>query len=536
MSESRSLPSDQRPPRARLFCVLSDDDFARYEQLDQLKQFRDFLGWYDEDDDCRLLHFRPHDAFDRLSHKDKTLLYSVRGWIYCKHTLKRLSTGFGYPIEWRDLKDEDEIGRTEPIPASWKVWCSLEGTLLRVFHSKTRWHIATNKKLDAFQSRWSSKQTFGEQLEQVLSDIMPQSTHTVLEFLQSLDPTHVYAFFIRNGEENRIKCKAPVLVRDKLVYLGRVPLETESFEEWVFPGEDATVAGHAWLGKMAVMTPFEVESAEDSGTRETWESLYQRVNACISPDDFQGVFCLEVPSGKQIKIFSDAYQRAYQLRGVHPNIRFRYLEVRRKPEVNDFVSTYPFYQKMFEQIEQSVEQLAQVLHQCYIQRYIHDEMLNLPNEEFILLKKCHNHYLADRQHNRIYAHVVQEMLDAELPLHLYRMLKRLSNHDHGRAYRHPPSSSYVGRPRPSLLMGGGGRGGRGARNTPWPTSAHTNAPPRGPPPPYENYYRPQQYPRPFPPPPPDHRPPPGPHAPVVTWASIVRDEQPTQVATSSSTF
>ena len=37
---------------------------------------------------------------------------------------------------------------------------SHEGSLIRVFHFNDKWYVSTHKKIDAFESRWSSKKIF----------------------------------------------------------------------------------------------------------------------------------------------------------------------------------------------------------------------------------------------------------------------------------------------------------------------------------------------------------------------------------------
>lgn len=52
----------------------------------------------------------------------------------------------------------------------YKFYKSEEGTLIRVFfHDK--WYVSTHRKLDAFNSRWSSKKTFGDIFKDSLKNV-----------------------------------------------------------------------------------------------------------------------------------------------------------------------------------------------------------------------------------------------------------------------------------------------------------------------------------------------------------------------------
>ena len=45
--------------------------------------------------------------------------------------------------------------------SSFRCFLSYEGITLRVFYSKNKWLVTTNKKLNAFRSKWSSKDSYG---------------------------------------------------------------------------------------------------------------------------------------------------------------------------------------------------------------------------------------------------------------------------------------------------------------------------------------------------------------------------------------
>ncbi|NDG32425.1 hypothetical protein EB118_20415, partial [bacterium] len=38
---------------------------------------------------------------------------------------------------------------------------SYEGALIRMFYYKNKWYLSTNRKLDAYRSKWASKESFG---------------------------------------------------------------------------------------------------------------------------------------------------------------------------------------------------------------------------------------------------------------------------------------------------------------------------------------------------------------------------------------
>ena len=408
---------------------VTDEDVATYEHLGTLASVRDKLRWIDADEHCRLLHYdtAQYDAMAASEQKTAALLRRVRGWIFDTATKACLSAGCGCPTEWEEMSeqhDSDEI-----VDDSWRVYESVEGTMLRVHYSSDRWHVSTNRKLNAYQSRWSSPRTFGEQMEAVLRHLVPveeeatpQSMHTMSSFLASLDPSQVYSFLLRNEESNRIQCTVPETWADKLVYVGRHPLGAPpAFDTWTFAEDDSERGAHVLLSQLPTLCRVDVTG--------TWRDVHALANT-LSPTDAQGILCLHVPSGRAVKVFSDAYREAVRIRGVHPNIRVRYLEVRGDAALREALRQhFPFYQSTFDEVERALHHAALHLQGAYVTRYIrNDRSVMLPRDEFVFLKRVHEHYLQDRDNNRVYPQTIRNMLDALPPAQLHRVLKSVQEH------------------------------------------------------------------------------------------------------------
>lgn len=408
---------------------VTDEDVATYEHLAALAPVRDKLRWIDADEHCRLLHYdtSQYDAMATFEPKTAALLRRVRGWIFDTATKKCLSAGCGCPTEWEEMSEQHDSD--EMVDASWRVYESVEGTMLRVHYSSDRWHVSTNRKLNAYQSRWSSPRTFGEQMEAVLRHLVPveeeatpESMHTMSSFLASLDPSQVYSFLLRNEESNRIQCTVPETWADKLVYVGRHPLGAPpAFDTWTFAEDDSERGAHALLSPLPTLRRVDVSG--------TWRDVHALANT-LSPTDAQGILCLHVPSGRAVKVFSDAYREAVRIRGAHPNIRVRYLEVRGDAALRDALRQhFPFYQSTFDEVERALHHATLHLQGAYVQRYIrNDRSVMLPRDEFVFIKRVHEHYLQDRDNNRVYPQTIRNMLDALPPAQLHRVLKSVQEH------------------------------------------------------------------------------------------------------------
>lgn len=331
-------------------------------------------------------------------------------------------------------KDDQEKITTllEPLE-DWSFYYSMEATLLRVFFHNEKWYLVTHKKLDAFKSRWSCRETFGELFTNHLAKLYNQRPESVLEwFYTLLDKNKVYCFLLKSNSENRIVCQYNYK-QDKIVFLG-------SFGK-----------GSEVVLDMVNNTIHELDSMDRPASVEigSMEDLFQKVEA-INFFEHQGVLAMNKKNFHQIKIFNSSYYKYYQLRGNNPNIRFRYLELRNEPEkLKSLYFLYPKSAETFDQYEDTLVKIARMIYHFYVSRYIKNQFITLPKEEFLIMKKCHDWYLTDRKNNRIFSKKVMEFMLEETPLHLYKMIRRY-NMNQNMAFHQNMNMNYQGVPRPSM--------------------------------------------------------------------------------------
>lgn len=291
----------------------------------------------------------------------------------------------------------------------WDIFYALEGTLIRVFWYKDRWHISTNKKLNAFKSRWSSRKSFGEMFQETLMAISgdPNCLETML---QALDPERVYLFLVRFNQENRLVCQPDRDPKEQVVFIGAWNDKTKSMDrEW----------RHSPPLPMAIRAPVERRA-----------ELIPFVEA-LDIHKYQGIILFHKTQNIQWKIYPSEYHRLLRVRGNNPNIRFRYLEIRNDPEMRrQLFELCPYYQDMFLEYENILFQIAKLIRYYYIQRYIRNKYVTLPKEEYILMKKCHDWYLSNREENKINIAKVMEILNREETLALYKMIRRFQINQH----------------------------------------------------------------------------------------------------------
>lgn len=363
--------------------------------MDILNALGDKVGVMDQDDGLKILNYH---SCDRDSPED---LKKVRGWVQDVETGEILFETFPYTEEYES---------SEPIPflkenvlEEWLVYYSVEGCLIRVFWHKDRWHISTNKKLNAFKSRWASRKSFGDMFREGLVQSNDGNENILETLLEVLDKKKVHLFLVRYNHENRVVCQPPKSTDDHVYFIGSWDNEARELDrEWKHP--------------IHINTPTPI--------KELTATLHELADG-VDIHTHQGIILFHKTKNLQLKVYSSQYNKLFQLRGNNPNIRFRYLEVRKDADTKkEFIRLYPFYEDVFLEYENILYQLAKLIRYYYIQRYIKNKYVTLPKEEYILMKKCHDWYLFDRTANKINVSKVLEILNHEEALAMYKMIRR----------------------------------------------------------------------------------------------------------------
>lgn len=334
---------------------------------------------------------------------------STRGVVVDKDNQVIVKT-FGYTDEFLSSERDGIQDRLQNL-ADWDVQYSLEGTLIRVFHYDNEWYISTHKKLNAFKSRWSCRETFGEIFRKGIHELFSEEIKVddVLGgFLESLEKNKVYLFLLRSNQENRIVCQAHFVKKDeKIIHVGCFDSEGKFFIN------RGGLSG--WLGKIASPQFIHVDTLGEV------LSVVEGINHF----EYQGLIFFNKHRPDQFKIVNTKYHELYQLRDNNPNLRFRYLELRNDPEkVRQLYALYPRSADVFDEYENTLYKIARMIYHYYVNRYIKNRYITLPREEYLIMKKCHDWYLSDRQNNRIFTAKIMEFLSQESPLNLYKMIRQ----------------------------------------------------------------------------------------------------------------
>lgn len=299
-------------------------------------------------------------SYAECSNNSPSDVKQCRGVVVEHGTKNILWKTFGYIDEFVDeMPDYDT--------SDYALYSAYEGTSLRLFHYNEKWILCTHRKLDAFKSRWSSTKSFG----QLFVDALMTGYGLVYpEFLDTLDKTKLYMFFLRTSEHNRTVCLAGPY--------------NELYHSATF---DSTGLVDAEIG---IRKQRALEIPESTDRAEHILSVVRKT------DPMWSVGVILRKGMHEVKILNAEYAQMRDVRGNSPSLAFRYLEIRADVELYaPFMKLYWMYEPMFEEIEQNIRRVAERLCALFIVRYVRNHFEYLPTTEHLLLKNAY------RRHGRI---------------------------------------------------------------------------------------------------------------------------------------
>jgi hypothetical protein len=349
---------------------------------------------------------------DNCARETPEFLKNCRGLVFDTDGNLVLKT-FTYTDEY--FPNEVDIINTLVNSNEYKFFKSIEGTLLRVFSYDGKWYISTHHRLDAFRSKWGSRESFGliflkaltrlasvsEEFKQRLENVMDsenERNNILTKFLSTLDTTKHYMFLVGTTSETRIVCRAP---SEYSVY------HTGTFFEGVLDLENSV----------------DVPKIEEYNFTTT-ENLVKDAED-MDENSYQGIIAFD-KNGNNFKVVNNRYNSLYKIRGNEPSIKFRYLQVRLdKEKVNLLYKLYPTFSEEFNEYENIIHNVAKNITNSYIDRFLKKQFVTLPKEEYIVLQACHAWHLEDRENNRISFNKVMEIVNNQPFTNLNKIIKRI---------------------------------------------------------------------------------------------------------------
>ena len=336
---------------------------------------------------------------------DDDLVKNSRGIVF--HNNDLILQGFPYTEEFTKTNGGQLNEILSPVFHNCLFFEALEGSVIRMFHFSGKWYVSTNRKLDAFKSKWSSSESFGYSFSKALEnnalknpdflDLMNER-NVISQFQDTLDTKKQYMFLLLNNNENRIVCEATT--------------EPTVFHVGTFVDGQLKMDENIGL-------PYP-KNLKFNDINE----LYQYVDS-IHYTQSQGVIIF-TPDNKQYKIFNNDYLELFNIRGNEPSIKFRYLQLRmdeRRTQMLKFL--YPQCIPSFDEYENILYNKAKEINTAYINRFIKKNHVTVPVEDYIVISTIHTWHIEDRTVNKITLNKVIEIMNLQTPTNLNRMIKKV---------------------------------------------------------------------------------------------------------------
>lgn len=235
-----------------------------------------------------------------------------------------------------------------------------EGSLLRIFNYKENWHIATSRKLDAFQSKWGSYSSFGE----LFQDFLKKEYMIDLEqFYLTLNKNFVYYFLFT--------CESVFYIH---------PSSSSSLKILFVIDKNGE--------KIVDENEFYIPRIEYSD--------YETVKQKYFNNELLGVVLEN--DNERYTLFSSNYETRKKLYGTKKYLAQRILELlENDQEKTEYLKYFPESQKYFKLIESEIRFFCKKVHKTYMQRYISKNFIQVEPSVNHFVKVLHNNFKENKK-------------------------------------------------------------------------------------------------------------------------------------------
>lgn len=284
-----------------------------------------------------------------------------------------------------------------------------ELSLVRVFFHGEKWHIATQKKINAFKSFWANRTSFGSYFEIEVGGLGYWSLD---EFYNLLDKNVGYFFLFPLRDENRVLVSKNLL--GNVLYLVAVEengvIITENIEK-------------TYSFNLKIPIKKELPWSFISLTKvNSFEEISNYYNKALKEDcDSDSVGIMVYSERGYYRILFPEYETKRELRQNVSDIIERYVKIPSEL-VDDFKSQYNDF--IFD-FDEKFQKLVNELHSIYLKRHIGREIVKTTPLKHLVLVKLHQLYRETK--NPIRKQDIISILISEYSSILSRLIKPLTN-------------------------------------------------------------------------------------------------------------
>lgn len=335
-------------------------------------------------------------SFNGKSDMTKNYVKECNGLILEKETNKLVHHAFSkcydaFDFKFLQKKEEELFAITEN--SNFVVSKMQDATMFRVYFYGGEWRFATSRHLEPKKNFWGSTTSIQDLFEECVLEMFKQN---ISEFTETLDKNYAYTYFFRHPTHKMV-----VNVTSPDVYLGaKVLLETG--EEFVEINKEITALDDSvFKGEVDMIISF---LTSDNVPLEENYMFYE----FSENEDGKNVV------KNRIKCTNKNFLNNKLLKGDHPNLEFRYLELLSDPLLKkQFFNLYSDDCEKFVNIEQKFDVTCKEIHAYYMDKYVkkvQDIDDTIPVRYLPSLKYIHGAYKRERKPVRL-PRVTEIMID-----------------------------------------------------------------------------------------------------------------------------
>lgn len=393
--------------------------------LPEITKFPEFISLFDSDENTGLRLF----SYRNCENNSPDFVKQSRGLVFnANDELVTKSLPFTPEFNSHNKDDLNLLSSTCNDISNFRFFPSLEGTILRLFWYK-KWYLSTNKKLDAYKSKWSSNKSFGELFVESLESEMVnmdaykdrlvtdkyevdlnltycdvQLNETITNSLEllcaNLETDKSYIFLLTSNSQNRIVSNS--IFKQKIYHICTL---------------------HNTQNKLI----FDID--DNIGLPKSKELFFESFNEAvdyvnnIDVNEYQGLIICRKDEFKQYKLLNNKYIDLFNLRNNVSNIRYRYLQLRGDEHTkNLFIELYKDRKNIFDDCEERIRREAAYIFKSYKGRFINKLFISVPKSHYVVVKECHEWHLLDKSKNKVSFDFVLNTLENIDTTILYRIL------------------------------------------------------------------------------------------------------------------
>ena len=125
---------------------------------------------------------------------------------------------------------------------------------------------------------------------------------------------------------------------------------------------------------------------------ESYDCIWEKYCSPVCLNLSVGVMLHNVETGERTIMRNHNYVDLRFIRGNHPNMQYKYFELRNEPsiEMQTFLVNFPQYKNMFETFEEQFIEFVQQMHSAYISYYVRKRGVRIAKRLFPMMYRMHH--------------------------------------------------------------------------------------------------------------------------------------------------